>query len=405
MGYRARIWPPPPMGGFGLALIGHAVSCRCWQLDSEAPPALSWAKASLQAQIFAFCCSSCHFSLFFLFQKHLFFCESCLQCCLLGSPAGAVCGLQHVSGVKVIIVSERSAERAAWGRLQDLLRELERGVPCHGPGTAGGRTLQPCLLALLLFHPCCFFFPHDRPVVLFTPFYLSGKGKRMVVVRQQQWSVLSLLPHLLQQLCPSPPSVTGRNEPWGYQMIWTHLLGWERAASSQSVFPDRILYRRATGSLARWEQDRCHVTGTGVDLSKHSPAGDAPASFPSPSLLCWASFAVRLWHGGRHPAVLFFFPLQTQPNLRKNPPVSFLVACYCTEGSSDFFFWTELYGPKAGGHRSWGACGDAVPLSQAGPCLPACLGSACPYIPADVWGCFALPCDCLKNTEVPVHGR
>ena len=74
-----------------------------------------------------------------------------------------------------------------------------------------------------------------------------------------------------------------------------------------------------------------------VDLSKHSPAGDAPASFPSPSLLCWAGFAVPLWQGGRYPAVFFFFPLQTQPNLRVNPAVSFLIACYCPEGSSDFF--------------------------------------------------------------------
>lgn len=55
----------------------------------------------------------------------------------------------------------------------------------------------------LLFH---FFFP----VALF--FFMIGQfcslhillsGKRMVVVRQQQWSMLSLLPHLFYQLCPS----------------------------------------------------------------------------------------------------------------------------------------------------------------------------------------------------------
>lgn len=44
----------------------------------------------------------------------------------------------------------------------------------------------------------------------------------------------------------------------------------------------------------------------GVDPSKHSPAGDAPASSPSASLLGWAGFAVPLWQGGRYPAVGFF---------------------------------------------------------------------------------------------------
>ena len=67
-----------------------------------------------------------------------------------------------------------------------------------------------------------------------------------------------------------------------------------------------------------------------MDLSKHSPA---PASFPSPCWLCWAGFAVPLWQVSCH---IVFFPLQTQPNLRENPAVSFLAACDCLEGSSDF---------------------------------------------------------------------
>lgn len=116
-------------------------------------------------------------------------------------------------------------------------------------------------------------------------------------------------------------------DPAAYQTIWTRFLGWERAASSQSIFAGSFLCQRATGEPAWWEQDRCHVTGTGVDLSKHSPAEDAPASFPSLSLLCWAGFAVPLWQGGKYLAMFFFSPLRTQPNLRENPAVSFHVSC------------------------------------------------------------------------------
>lgn len=74
----------------------------------------------------------------------------------------------------------------------------------------------------------------------------------------------------------------------------------------------------------------------GVDLSQHSTAADAPASFHSPSLLCWASFAVHLWQGGRYPAMGLFSLFR--PSLSSGRiQLSFLVACYCPEGSSDFF--------------------------------------------------------------------
>lgn len=58
--------------------------------------------------------SAAHLAAFlFFFSFKTPFLLSILQCCLPESSPGAVRGLQHILGVKVIIVSERSAEHAA----------------------------------------------------------------------------------------------------------------------------------------------------------------------------------------------------------------------------------------------------------------------------------------------------
>lgn len=126
-----------------------------------------------------------------------------------------------------------------------------------------GKAPQPCLLALSLFLSCCFFFPHDRLVLLFAPFFNHGRGRRWWWLDSSNGPCSLCIPIFSSSFVQALRALQEGMNHGGIKL--SGLISWAgRGLPAPRVF----LWVAFCASKPWWEQDRCHVTGTGLDLSR-----------------------------------------------------------------------------------------------------------------------------------------